>query len=272
MLPLGGRSTTIFVVTTVFLGISFIAVCLRCFVRLWIVRAFGWDDALMVFAMVCDKWKNHKSATDEHSADVEYPVRPVRHHRLPVRNWPEVPPTTCTRDCRNSNVCTCFSRLLSCHIWTDNPTQWWWLGQCSYVWVVAIARLSIAMTLLRLTVTRTHQFILYAVIVVTSIVGLVFWFMLTLQCSPVSYFWQRIRLLVDPSSNIHGSCISLDSLIAMGYVYSATASICDFTLGLLPIWLVWRLQMNKRTKIALAAILGLGCVYVAFPSLIDTLH
>lgn len=52
MLPLGGRSETIFIVTTVFLGISFIAVCLRCFVRIKIVRAFGWDDALMVFAMV----------------------------------------------------------------------------------------------------------------------------------------------------------------------------------------------------------------------------
>lgn len=52
MLPLEGRSQTIFVVTTIFLGISFIAVCLRCFVRLKIVRAFGWDDTLMVFAMV----------------------------------------------------------------------------------------------------------------------------------------------------------------------------------------------------------------------------
>lgn len=52
MLPLEGRSEAIFIVTTVFLGISFIAVCLRCFVRLRLVKAFGWDDALMVFAMV----------------------------------------------------------------------------------------------------------------------------------------------------------------------------------------------------------------------------
>lgn len=52
MLPLEGRSKSIFIVTTVFLGISFIAVCLRCFVRLRLVKAFGWDDALMVFAMV----------------------------------------------------------------------------------------------------------------------------------------------------------------------------------------------------------------------------
>lgn len=52
MLPLEGRSQTIFIVTTVFLGLSFISVCLRCFVRLKLVRAFGWDDGLMVFAMV----------------------------------------------------------------------------------------------------------------------------------------------------------------------------------------------------------------------------
>lgn len=53
MLPLEGRSVSIFVVTTVFLGISFITVCLRCFVRLRLVKAFGWDDGFMVCAMVC---------------------------------------------------------------------------------------------------------------------------------------------------------------------------------------------------------------------------
>lgn len=53
MAELEGRSLSIFVVTIVFLALSFISVCLRCFVRLRLVRAFGWDDALMVFAMVC---------------------------------------------------------------------------------------------------------------------------------------------------------------------------------------------------------------------------
>lgn len=52
MTHLNGRSLQIFVVTLVFLIISFISVCLRCFVRLRLVRAFGWDDGLMVFAMV----------------------------------------------------------------------------------------------------------------------------------------------------------------------------------------------------------------------------
>lgn len=124
-----------------------------------------------------------------------------------------------------------------------------------------MAKVSIALALLRLTVSRVHRMILWAVIAVTAIVGLVFFFMLTLQCHPVEYFWQQVR----PSVQGHGHCMDLDSIINVAYVYSVTATCCDFTLGLLPVFLVWNLQMNVRTKGALAGILGMGCVYVMFP-------
>jgi hypothetical protein len=107
-----------------------------------------------------------------------------------------------------------------------------------------------------------HKLILWAVISVTCTIGLVFWFMLTLQCQPVSFFWQQVRLVTNPHANVSGTCMSLDSIIAIAYVYSVTATLCDLTLGLLPVFLVWNLQMNWRTKGALAGILGMGCVYV----------
>lgn len=88
--------------------------------------------------------------------------------------------------------------------------------------------------------------------------------MLTLQCQPVEFFWQQVRLLSNPHANISGTCMDLDHIIAMAYVYSITATLCDLTLGLLPIALVWNLQMNLRTKCALAGILGMGCMYVLF--------
>lgn len=47
-----GKSETILITTAFFVAISFVTVCLRCFVRLRITRAFGWDDWVMVFAMV----------------------------------------------------------------------------------------------------------------------------------------------------------------------------------------------------------------------------
>lgn len=47
-----GRSEAITIVTAVFFAASLITVLLRCFVRLRVVRAFGWDDGLMLSAMV----------------------------------------------------------------------------------------------------------------------------------------------------------------------------------------------------------------------------
>lgn len=52
-LPFNDHSLAIFVVTAVMIGLSIIAVLMRCFVRLYLVRAFGWDDALMLVALVC---------------------------------------------------------------------------------------------------------------------------------------------------------------------------------------------------------------------------
>lgn len=50
--PLEGRSLAIFVTAAVMVGLSVITVAMRCFVRLYIVRSFGWDDGLMVIALV----------------------------------------------------------------------------------------------------------------------------------------------------------------------------------------------------------------------------
>lgn len=52
-LPLVGHSLAIFAVAAVMVSLSIVAVLMRCFVRLFLVRAFGWDDGLMVIALVC---------------------------------------------------------------------------------------------------------------------------------------------------------------------------------------------------------------------------
>ena len=47
------RSLSIKAVAASFMSAACVAVILRCYVRLRIVKSFGWDDAAMVFAMVC---------------------------------------------------------------------------------------------------------------------------------------------------------------------------------------------------------------------------
>lgn len=81
--------------------------------------------------------------------------------------------------------------------------------------------------------------------------GLVYLLVLLLQCHPISHFWERDQ---------EGYCISWTVIIAMSWLWSFFASMCDFTVGILPIFLVKNLQMDRRTKFAVVGILGVACM------------
>lgn len=120
-----------------------------------------------------------------------------------------------------------------------------------------VAKISIILTLLRITVNRIHIAILYATMSLAIIVGLLFLFFTVFQCSPVNHFWNRF--------SESGKCIDVNILIDIAYVYSVGAAVTDFTIGLLPAFMIWNLRMGRREKVAVAGILGLGCMFV-FPS------
>lgn len=121
-----------------------------------------------------------------------------------------------------------------------------------YIWASALAKISIALALLRLAVKKVHRVVLWAIISMVISIGLIFWLVLLLDCKPISYFWRR----VDPT--VSGTCLPLRTLLDIAYLYSSLTILCDLTLGILPAFLVWKLQMNRRTKIAVGGILSLG--------------
>jgi hypothetical protein len=73
------------------------------------------------------------------------------------------------------------------------------------------------------------------------------------QCSPPSYFWTKY--LDEP-----GSCLPVLTIENMTYSHGALSIWSDWTLGILPIFLVWNLNMNPRTKVSVAVILGIGAL------------
>ncbi|KAL4972773.1 hypothetical protein BDW66DRAFT_162614 [Aspergillus desertorum] len=158
-LPLAGHSLAIFVVAAVMVVLSIVAVFLRCFVRVYLVRAFGWDDALMLIALalfiaLCALCMLASAAGVGHKV-AEF---------------------------------TSLNQL-------QRALKLWWLGQMLYLWASAVSKIAIALALLRLAVRRLHRFILWAVCVVIVIIGLVFWLVLLLNCWPVEYFWERTNIL-----------------------------------------------------------------------------
>lgn len=110
------------------------------------------------------------------------------------------------------------------------------------------------MTLLRLAVERIHSWIIYGVMVLSSAVGIVFLFFTIFQCQAVACFWNRLLTGCQ--------CLNEDTLIGIVYMYSGVATACDFTLGSLPVCMIWRLQMDRQTKLAVSGILGIACMFV----------
>ncbi|KAB5586200.1 hypothetical protein GE09DRAFT_1210775 [Coniochaeta sp. 2T2.1] len=114
-------------------------------------------------------------------------------------------------------------------------------------------KLSIGVMLLRITVSRAHKIIIWTAVGILEVYSFGFFFLFVLQCLPSSYFWTRF-------TGGSGTCIDPVITVNATYAYSAITCAVDWTLGLLPISLVWDLQMTPRTKLSVAAILALGAI------------
>lgn len=69
------------------------------------------------------------------------------------------------------------------------------------------------------------------------------------QCQPLELVW-------DFSSR--GECIEPSHLKFAAFFNSGVSALTDLVFALLPFPLIWGLQMNKQTKIAIGVIMSLG--------------
>lgn len=95
--------------------------------------------------------------------------------------------------------------------------------------VSGLARISIALFLLRIAVKKWHKLVLKALIGVTAVMTTVYFFIVLFQCSPPSYFWTRLR------KGALGSCSHDKDVRAATLVWGSFAVAMDWILGLLPI-------------------------------------
>lgn len=123
----------------------------------------------------------------------------------------------------------------------------------AYTSTMFLAKISIGFFLLRVTVERVHIWIIRTAMAITALTGVIFFFVTVLQCSPVSFFWSK-------AVGGKGTCLDIEVIIGLTYFYSAVSALCDLTFGILPIFMLWNLNMSRRTKIALAPILSMACI------------
>jgi hypothetical protein len=133
-----------------------------------------------------------------------------------------------------------------------------------------LSKISIGVFLLRVTVQKIHKWIIYGAMAITAFTGIVFFFVTVFQCTPVSYFCKdsksfperNMLIMLSFSGNRlqPGYCVPMDVIIALTFLYSACAIISDFTFAILPIFLIWGLNMPSKTRMMLIPVLSMACM------------
>lgn len=82
--------------------------------------------------------------------------------------------------------------------------------------------------------------------------GGVFAFVLIFQCWPIRSFWT-----LDPYD---GHCMNSDVLRILTYTFSGMNIAMDWTLGILPVFVVKDLQISTRQKAMVACILAFAAI------------
>ncbi|KAJ0300708.1 hypothetical protein COL516b_008279 [Colletotrichum fioriniae] len=138
----------------------------------------------------------------------------------------------------------------------------WYICEVLYSPITLAIRTSICLLLLRLALNKVHRWIIYANLVVVWMISIAFFCIMTFQCMPPSYFWRQ--LYGDP-----GSCINFNIVPDATIAHSIISAISDWCMGLLPIALLWNVNLNRRTKALVAVLLSMGMVDVAIWSVLE---
>ncbi len=139
------------------------------------------------------------------------------------------------------------------HRVVDKAVKFWWIGEITYSFATATAKIAICLFLLRIVCNRVHKWILYTVMAVSTLWSFCWIFITIFQCRPPSYYWNR---------NQPGHCLNPNFIINASITYGVISMATDFTIGILPIFVVRHLQMNFRSKCAVVGILAMAAVFV----------
>lgn len=78
-------------------------------------------------------------------------------------------------------------------------------------------------------------------------------FVATFQCDPPRYFYDQIL-------GMQGHCMDTAIVPNVTIAHSVIEAVCDLVFAALPIAILWNVQLNKRTKVVIAFLLGMGSV------------
>ncbi|KAH8880950.1 hypothetical protein GQ53DRAFT_617441, partial [Thozetella sp. PMI_491] len=124
------------------------------------------------------------------------------------------------------------------------------LATMTYIADMMFIKLSIGFFLLRLAIQRRYAYILWTTMVIVFIWSAVLFFWDVFLCTPVAAQWD-FRILDQ-------TCASPEAQISAAYSLSVLCILTDWLYALLPIAIIWSIQMDLTKRLAVVCILALG--------------
>ncbi|KAI5200443.1 hypothetical protein AUEXF2481DRAFT_43929 [Aureobasidium subglaciale EXF-2481] len=131
--------------------------------------------------------------------------------------------------------------------------MYWFFCEISYTLATATLKISIGLFLLRIAVVKTHIWIIRWIMIFNVVFAVPYCLLVTFQCRPISFWW-------DLHPEHHGKCLSPKVIVINTYIISVLNSVADWTFGILPFFIVRKLQMKRQTKVLVASILGFAAL------------
>lgn len=138
------------------------------------------------------------------------------------------------------------SHTVSC----THDAQYFTLWQIFYVSSTVPVKASICVALIRIALRPIYKRILWALLVVSVISTIVALMVVFTTCKPMACMWDR----TIPDCK----CGSLENVITLSYVVSAVNIATDWTVAIMPIFVLWDIQLKPRVKVVTCGILGMG--------------
>lgn len=111
--------------------------------------------------------------------------------------------------------------------------------------------------LLRVAIHKVHRQVIYGCLAVNVLFNLYYLIFTIFQCTPIDGFWNRVVGL--PSH------CRTDIAVNSTFASSAISAIIDWIFGVLPVFILWKLNVSPKKKAGLAVIMGLGVLASAGP-------
>jgi hypothetical protein len=217
-----------------FLGLTWLFVILRVYVKIFLRKSWTADDYLIIVSLVSDRCPGQKTYLFLLTSIIQiffstYAACSLSGVKYGTgRHLQNIPPEDVPR-----------------------ALYYWWLCELFYTITTVFIRLSIAVFLLRICVKPIHKYIIYGTLAMVITFSTFYFFLVLFQCSPVTFFWGQYE-------GMKGSCINPAAVPDASIAHSAVSFTADWILGLLPIALIYNLKMNGRTKVSVAGLLSLG--------------